>query len=142
MLWKSSVATPNEYQTIAHLFGIARLIVCEIVHETCHCIVDVLMKDYIKYPYTNRLNCVVYEVKIKCGVPRCFSGVDGRHVPISAPSHLHTDYYWFSMLIQGLVDANYHFLDVCVGWPGSGVTRPTLMPRPKWPTCLWILEII
>ena len=23
------------------------------------------------------------------------------------------------MLIQGLVDANYRFLDVCVGWPGS-----------------------
>jgi len=23
------------------------------------------------------------------------------------------------MLIQGLVDANYHFLDVCIGWPGS-----------------------
>ena len=23
------------------------------------------------------------------------------------------------MLIQGLVDANYHFLDICVGWPGS-----------------------
>ena len=23
------------------------------------------------------------------------------------------------MLIQGLVDVNYRFLDVCVGWPGS-----------------------
>ena len=23
------------------------------------------------------------------------------------------------MLIQGLVDANYQFLDVCVGWPGN-----------------------
>ena len=24
----------------------------------------------------------------------------------------------------------------------SGVTRPILMPGPKWPTCPWILEII
>ena len=23
------------------------------------------------------------------------------------------------MLIQGLVDANYCFLDVCIGWPGN-----------------------
>ena len=23
------------------------------------------------------------------------------------------------MIVQGLVDANYHFLDVCIGWPGS-----------------------
>ena len=120
-LW--CLATPTEYQTIAHLFGIARSTVCEIVHETCHCIVDALMKDYIKFPYADRLDRVVDEFKIKWGVPQCFGAVDGCHVPISAPSHLHTDYYnrkgWYSMLIQGLVDANYRFLDVCVGWPGS-----------------------
>ena len=120
-LW--CLATPTEYQTIAHLFGIARSTVCKIVHETCHCIVDVLIKDYIKFPYADRLDHVVDEFKIKWGVPQCFGAVDGCHVPISAPSHLHTDYYnrkgWYSMLIQGLVDANYRFLDVCVGWPGS-----------------------
>ena len=112
-LW--CLAAPTEYQTIAHLFGIVRSTVCEIVHETCHCIIDVLMKDYI--------DRVVDEFKMKWGVPHCFGAVDGSHAPISAPSHLHTDYYnqkgWYSMLIQGLVDANYRFMDVCVGWPGS-----------------------
>ena len=55
---------------------------------------------------------------MKWGVPQCFGAVDGCHVPISAPSHLRTDYYnrkgWYYMLIEGLVDANYLFLDVCV----------------------------
>ena len=103
-LW--CLATPTEYRTIAHLFGIARSTVCEIVHETCHCIVDVLMKDYINFPNGDRLDRVVDEFKMKWGAPQCFGAVDGSHVPISAPSHLHTDYYnrkgWYSMLIQGL----------------------------------------
>ena len=71
------LATPTEYRTIPHLFGIARSTVCEIVHETCHCIVDVLMKDYIKFPYAGRLDRVVDEFKIKWGVPHCFGAVDG-----------------------------------------------------------------
>ena len=46
----------------------------------------------------------------------------GSHVPITAPGNLNADYYnhkgWYSMLIQGLVDADYYF-NVCIQWPGS-----------------------
>ena len=115
-LW--CLATPTEYRTIPHLFGIARSTVCEIVHETCQCILDVLMKPCIQFPTGDKLSQVVDEFKRKWAVPQCFGAIDGSHVPISAPSNLHTDYYnrkgWYSMLIQGLVDANYRFLDVCV----------------------------
>jgi len=94
--------------------------VCEIVHETCRCIVDILLKEYIKFPTSNRLS---KEFKTKCSVPQCFGAIDGCHIPISVPNLMHTNYYnrkgWYSMLIQGVTDANYRFLDVCVGWPGS-----------------------
>ena len=66
-LW--CLATPSEYRTIAHLFGIARSTVCEIVHETCQCIVDILMEDYIKFPSGDRLDLTVDEFKTKWGVP-------------------------------------------------------------------------
>ena len=120
-LW--CLATPIEYRTIAHLFGIGRSTVCDIVHETCRAIVKVLMKEYIKFPSGDDLDHVVDEFKIKWGVPQCLGAVDGCHIPICAPSEQHTDYYnrkgWYSMIVQGLVDANYYFLDVCIGWPGS-----------------------
>ena len=59
------LATPTEYQTIAHLFGIANSPVCKIIHETCQCVVNVLIKDYIKFPHADRLDHVVDEFKIK-----------------------------------------------------------------------------
>ena len=120
-LW--CLATLTEYHTIAHLFGIARSTVCEIVHKTCCSVVDVLLKEYIKFPTGNCLTSVVDEFKTKWGVPQCVGSIDGCHVLISAPNHLHTNYYnrkgWYSLLIQRVVDANYRFLDVCIGWPGS-----------------------
>ena len=108
-LW--CLATPTEYCTIVHLFGIAHSTVCEIVHETCCFVVDVLLKEYIKFPTGNCLTSVVDEFKTKWGVPQCVGAIDGCHVPISALNHLHTDYYnrkgWYSLLIQRVVDANY-----------------------------------
>ena len=81
------------------------------------------MKEYIKFPSGDVSDRVVDEFKSKWGVPQCFGAVDSCHVPICAPSGQHTDYYnrkgWYSMIIKEIVDANYQFLGVCIGWPGS-----------------------
>ena len=83
----------------------------------------VLMKEYIKFPSGDDLKRVVDEFKAKWGVPQCFGSVDGCHISICASSEKNTEYYnwkgWYSMIVQGLVNANYCFLDVCIGWPGS-----------------------
>ena len=62
----------------------------------------------------------------KWGLPQCVGAIDGchiHHVPIAAPVANHNDYYnrkgWYSMILQGIVDANYCFMDVCIRWPGS-----------------------
>ena len=120
-LW--CLATQVEYRTIAHLFGVARSTVCEIVHETCSAIVTRLMDTYIRFPTGDQLDSVVDGFLTKWGVPNCVGAIDGSHIPIAAPINNHTDYYnrkgHYSMVLQGLVDAKYCFLDVCIGWPGS-----------------------
>ena len=67
-LW--CLATPIEYCTIAHLFGIGQPTAWEIVHETCRAIMKVLMKEYIKFPSGDDMDCVVDEFKTKWG---CFT---------------------------------------------------------------------
>lgn len=44
---------------------------------------------------------------------------DGTHIPIIAPSAYHNRKGWYSVLLQGLVDWKYKFLDFDVGWPGK-----------------------
>ena len=120
-LW--CLATCGEYRTIAHLFGVARCTVCVIVHDTCKAIVDVLLRKYIRFPHGEGLSDVVEGFKNKWGMIQCAGTIDGCHIPVMPPALNHTDFYnrkgWYSMLVQAVVDHNYQFIDVCVGWPGS-----------------------
>lgn len=120
-LW--CLATPVEYRTIAHLFGVGRSTVCMIVQETCACIVEVLQKQYINFPSGDSLKDVVRGFETKWGMIQCAGSVDGCHIPILPPALNHTDYYnrkgWYSIVLQAVVDHDYLFRDTYVGWPGS-----------------------
>ena len=119
-LW--CLATPTEYKTIGHLFGVARSSVCEVVHEVCAAIVQQLLKVYIKFPEGEELDPVVLGFKRKIAIRQCVGTIDGSHIPICGPAGNQTDFYnrkcWYSV-VQGLVDANYRFLDINIGWSGS-----------------------
>ena len=117
------LATPAGYRTVAHLFGIARCTVCVVVHETCTAIIQKLMPLYISFPTGDKVSEVVRGFKEKWGFPQCVGSVDGSHIPVTPPSMNHTDYYnrkgWYSIVVQAVVDHNYLFRNICVGWPGS-----------------------
>ena len=110
------LATPVEYRTIGHLFGVARCTVCTVVHETCAAIVSVLLKRFISFPEGSELNHIVEGFEKKWGLPQCAGAIDGSHIPISAPSNNHTDYYnrkgYYSVVVQAVVDYKYLFIDV------------------------------
>ena len=60
------VATPSEYRTISHLFGIGRSTVCCIIHETVRAILKVLLKKYISFPMGSHLQNVIQGFEDKC----------------------------------------------------------------------------
>lgn len=120
-LW--CLATPCEYRTIAHLFGITRLTVCEIVQQTCTLIVATMFHKYIHFPSGDSINDLVNTFQTKWGVPQCVGAIDGYHIPNASPAMNCTDYYnrkgWCSIILQGVVDLSYRFIDINVEWPGS-----------------------
>ena len=116
------LATPCEYRSVAHLFGLARCTVCCIVKDTCRAIVKVLLPKYVCFPVGDRLKETVQGFRDRWGIPQCAGSVDGSHIPVRPPSLRHTDYYnrkgWYSMLVQAVVNHNYLFTDLYIGWPG------------------------
>ena len=120
-LW--CMATCSEYRTVGHLYDVARCTVCVIVHETISAIVKTLLCVYIKFPTGQNLINTVQEFEEKWHFPQCAGAIDGSHIPVRPPAMNHTDYYnrkgFYSVIVQEVVDANYLFRDIYVGWPGS-----------------------
>ena len=120
-LWR--LGTNVEYRTISHLFGVGVSTACVIVHDVCKSIVDVLLRKYIKIPTGNQAMEIVRGFESTWNFPQCLGAVDGSHIPIIAPCDSPTDYYnrkgFHSIVLQGLVDHQYRFLNVYIGWPGS-----------------------
>ena len=81
------------------------------------------MDTYISFPLGDALVNVVNGFEERWGYPQCAGAIDGSHFPISAATESHTDYYnrkgWYSIVIQAVVDHQYIFRDICVGWAGS-----------------------
>eukprot|EP00057_Strongylocentrotus_purpuratus_P005496 XP_003731101.1 PREDICTED: putative nuclease HARBI1 [Strongylocentrotus purpuratus] len=120
-LWR--LATNVEYRTIAQMFGVGTSTVCCIVHQVCRAIVVTLANDMIRIPRGDAAADVVREFEVKWGFPQCFGAIDGSHIPVLSPKEFRADYYnrkgFYSMVLQGLVDHRYRFMNINFGYPGS-----------------------
>ena len=88
----------------------------------CRAIIKRLAKC-IEFPKGNQLREVIEGYEKTWGFPMCAGAIDGTHIPILAPSESHADYVnrkgYHSILMQAVVDCNYLYRDVVIGWPRS-----------------------
>ena len=120
-IWR--LGTNIEYRSIAHLFGVGLSTVCVTVHEVCTAIVNVLRQRYISIPTGEDAQITIDGFLHTWGFPQCFGAIDGSHIPIITPSVDPLDYIsrkgFHSIVLQALVDHDYKFMNIFVGWPGS-----------------------
>ena len=116
------LASTAEYRTIAHLFGVSTSFVCICIKDVCEAINQRLSR-VIKFPQGEELVQVINNYEKKWGMPMCAGAIDGTHIPILAPEESHLAYVnrkgYHSIIMQAVVDSNYIFRDVVIGWPGS-----------------------
>ena len=116
------LASTAEFRTIAHLFGVSTSFVCICVKEVSEA-VNQKLSGIINFPHNDDLVQVMAGYEEKWGIPMCAGAIDGTHIPILAPEESHTDYInrkgYHSIIMQAVVDCNYRFRDVVIGWPGS-----------------------
>lgn len=61
---------------------------------------------------------------MQIGLLELLRAIDVTHIQFQLPPNESSwDWYGrdhnYSMTLQAIVDSNMHFMDVCVGWPGS-----------------------
>ncbi|XP_071054141.1 uncharacterized protein [Onthophagus taurus] len=94
----------------------------KIIIETCDAIIKVL-KKYIKLPQSeNEWRAVSKDFETKWNFPLCLGPIDGKHIHIFKPPGTGSYYFnykhSFSIVLMGIVNANYEFLMVDVGANG------------------------
>lgn len=93
------------------------------VYETCNAIWDTLYEKHMPFPTERMFSSIEDQFYKKWKFPNCVGAIDGKHIRIKCPANSGSMYFnykkYFSIVLQGLVDANYRFISVEVGSYGK-----------------------
>ena len=99
---------------------------CTIVKQVCEVLAGILLPRYIFFPQNQQEvqdQIDAFRSRDRAGFLQVVAALDGCHVPIIAPLQSPEDYVkrkgFHAVTLQGLVDSNYRFVDICVGWPAK-----------------------
>ena len=116
------LGTQADFRSLGALLGVRKSTVCDIIHEACRIMRQVLIKTFVKFPRNQTVLDVVNGFA-KLGFPQTIGAIDGTHIPIIAPSENSSDFYnrkgYYSIIMQAVVAHSYKFIDINVGWHGK-----------------------
>ncbi|KAB0804160.1 hypothetical protein PPYR_01130, partial [Photinus pyralis] len=96
--------------------------ISKIIPETCAATCRHLKGKYLKVPSSQDWRRIATEYEHKWDFPNCLGAIDGRHItfspPISSGSYYFNNKGTNSIVLLGLVYANYRFIFVNIGVNG------------------------
>ncbi|KAG8221862.1 hypothetical protein J437_LFUL003238, partial [Ladona fulva] len=117
------LATGESYRSLAFQFRISHSWISTFVPIVLKAICQRLMKEAIPQLNENRLKQAAEEFYKLWNFPNCCGALDGKHIRIVKPKNSGSLYFnyknYFSIVLLGLVDANYKFLSIDVGSYGK-----------------------
>ncbi|XP_031117256.1 protein ANTAGONIST OF LIKE HETEROCHROMATIN PROTEIN 1-like [Ipomoea triloba] len=127
-VWR--LATGEPLREVSKRFGLGISTCHKLVLEVSAAIRTVLMPKFLQWPEPQHMTNTKREFEIFSGIPNVAGAMYTTHVPIVAPKVSVAEYFnkrhternqktSYSVTVQGVVDSNGVFTDVCIGWPGS-----------------------
>ena len=118
------LATGNSYHSLAFNFRVAHNSISIFVREVCEAIIEELGEEVVSVPDTeDKWREVASKFETRWNFPHTLGAIDGKHIAMKSPTNSGTVYHnykgFFSLILLGLVDADYKFLWVDVGANGS-----------------------
>lgn len=127
-VWR--LATGEPLRLVSKRFGLGISTCHKLVLEVCSAIRTVLMPKFLDWPNPSAASAIAAQFEAMSGVPDVIGAVYTTHIPIIAPKSNVAAYFnrrhternqktSYSVTVQGVVDDNGIFTDICIGWPGS-----------------------
>jgi hypothetical protein len=118
------LATGNTYHSLAFSFRVPHNTISLFVPEVCEAIISELADKVVVTPSTpDEWREVSDKFEARWNFWHSCGAIDGKHIAIKAPADSGTVYHnykgFFSIILLGLVDAEYKFLYIDVGANGS-----------------------
>ncbi|XP_050973966.1 putative nuclease HARBI1 [Labeo rohita] len=130
------LSTSAEYCFLSELFGVPIPAVCQCVREVCEAIILLLKPLYMQLPADHELEEHAEQFHTLWGFPHCIGVIDSLHIPVKSPSTETQDCWnprgWHSVVLQGVVNAQGTFWDVCSGFTGSTDDMTILQSSELW----------
>ena len=124
-----------DYRATSNLFGIGQLTVCNTLHAVSEAIVEKLLPKL-----EAEVQTFIREFEEISGFPQAAGAIDGCHIRIKAPLKDAEDYIstkdYHSIVLHGLLDNDYIFCNVFVGWPGKSHDARIFKNSPLYLECL------
>ncbi|GMJ07322.1 hypothetical protein like AT4G29780 [Hibiscus trionum] len=127
-IWR--LATGEPLRMVSKRFGLGISTCHKLVLDVCAAIKTVLMPKFVQWPDENKTKRIKQEFESATGIPNVAGSMYTTHIPIIAPKASVAAYFnkkhternqktSYSITLQGVIDQNGAFTDVCIGWPGS-----------------------
>ncbi|CAH2010848.1 unnamed protein product [Acanthoscelides obtectus] len=117
------LATGASFRHLAFSFRMGRSTVASIIKHMIKILWNMLQPLHMPEPTTATFLNVSADFMKVWNFPNCIGAVDGKHVKVIAPQHSGSMYFnykhYFSIVLQGVCDANYKLLVIDVGGYGK-----------------------
>lgn len=119
------LATGDSSLTLQYKLRVARNTVSEIIYHTCGAIISDMIEEFLPLPKRQEeWKEITQKFGSRWNFHNTLGALDGKHIAIRCPPSGGSRYFnyrgFHSVVLLALVDAEYKFLFVGIGSPGSG----------------------